>query len=947
MELKSDYLSQTATRWQIDAKVTKHQGGNMSQRTSNPDRHGADRPAQLLSSDDRPDAPAAVIRVEAHTEQLAQLAGQAVERQGFQAVPAARSSRGCALEYRDAPMPDDLQRIVAAMRPVRVVLRHVPQLSVYAVLTIGQPSRHTLSDWRLRPRTDDPEFAAELCAVLADAGFALNPGGEPAALFAGSTLRYGGADEHTRALLSWVVQQLGCDPPRQIKAWGNDDKDLYLDLPAPSAVGVPLRRRVPVTLRADSPEALAAIEAPLRAAGFARLLFSDLPLSDDSRFRLDPGVLPALGAHLEVADLVRALDTGARPLGIDWSLYPLELIDRRSAAEGGVVIDLPFAAMRAGLLRPWASLHPSRYEVVINDDDREAGMEIEATLKAAGFNAYRRRLTSIKEGFAVRSGNQVPESLQQTVRSAIDTAMLRCGASDYVLAVSSRDGDKIEIDFPAGAHRDGRLRAELGNPGRYSVKIIAPGTAVAKPLMDDLRAQGFRKVRVEVDTDDDPTWVKYGGAPSEVLDRIDVAVARHYGPTTLPREKTWPASDNDIFIRLPASVSGAAVETRLGRAAAKSVRTVRQTLAALIGSNQQARGPLVEVTEHQVRIGDIFLDKPPAGRRHPRAPQAERFRGFCIDQVVADTLHFMAQAVRGRYPVALEGPTAASKTWAISYLAAQLGVGLYRVNLSVQSDVAELVGRFVPDTERPAMFRFQYGPAPLAMTEGAWLVLDEVNLAPTELLERSNSMLESPDPSLTLSEYDGRQITDVHSQFRVLATWNGLTYAGRQELSPAFLDRFKTRVLTAPAEAEYRALGECLVHGRQPDVVVHGVRYRGGTDQALLPELASQIDDFDRFNTALARFQAGLASMAEGGELRTRGPIAVTRRAFVDMLRETRALLAATGDPKPSRATVIRAVWQALCFCHLDRLDPSEERPKAITLLAACGIGPEAWELPR
>src|SRR5271157_4387949 len=129
MELKSDYLSQTATRWQIDAKVTKHQGGNMSQRTSNPDRHGADRPAQLLSSDDRPDAPAAVIRVEAHTEQLAQLAGQAVERQGFQAVPAARSSRGCALEYRDAPMPDDLQRIVAAMRPVRVVLRHVPQLS--------------------------------------------------------------------------------------------------------------------------------------------------------------------------------------------------------------------------------------------------------------------------------------------------------------------------------------------------------------------------------------------------------------------------------------------------------------------------------------------------------------------------------------------------------------------------------------------------------------------------------------------------------------------------------------------------------------------------------------------------------------------------------------------------------------------------------------------------
>jgi len=181
----------------------------------------------------------------------------------------------------------------------------------------------------------------------------------------------------------------------------------------------------------------------------------------------------------------------------------------------------------------------------------------------------------------------------------------------------------------------------------------------------------------------------------------------------------------------------------------------------------------------------------------------------------------------------------------------------------------------------------------------------------------------------------------------VLATWNGLAYAGRQELSPAFLDRFKTRVCTAPTEAEYRALGECLVHGSQPEVVVHGVRYRGGLDRALLPELATQIQDFDRFNTALARFQAGLAAMAERGELRTRGPIPVTRRAFVDVLRETRALLAAAGEPRPSRAMVIRAVWQALCFCHLDRLDPADERPKATALLTACGIGPQAWELPR
>ena len=261
--------------------------------------------------------------------------------------------------------------------------------------------------------------------------------------------------------------------------------------------------------------------------------------------------------------------------------------------------------------------------------------------------------------------------------------------------------------------------------------------------------------------------------------------------------------------------------------------------------------------------------------------------------------------------------------------------------------MSELIGRFVPDTERPGAFRFQFGPAPQAMTEGAWLVMDEANLAPSEILERCNSLLEMPYPSLTLSEYDGRHIGDVHPQFRVLATWNpSCGYAGREALSPAFLDRFKVRICPAPSEADYRVLGECLVHGSQPDVVVNGIRYRGGADEALLPELATQIDDFNRLNTALARFQAGIASMAERGELRPRGAIAVTRRAFVDVLRETRALLLAAGERKPARPAVIRAVWQALSFCHLERLDPEHERPKAIALLTACGIGAERWELP-
>jgi AAA domain (dynein-related subfamily) len=921
----------------------------MTQWKIHPAGHDHDQTAQIPPQDATAAAARPLsVRVEADTAPLTQLIARALERPAFLVGHTVRPTGACTLIHRTNPMPAMLELIFATMSPFHLAVQHDPKLDVDAVLRIGQTEKHGLSRWRLRQRSDDPAFTATASKFLADAGFTMARTAEQPTFVATPTIKYGGADEFARTLVSWMAQQLGCEAPQQTKAWGDDDADIYLDLPNPAAAAKPLRQRIPVSVRSDTPEALSAIGPLLHEAGFSKVTVQPLSVSDDTRLRLDPGALPALGGRLEIADLVRLLNDAGRLLGIDWARFPLDMVERSTATEGGIVIDVPLAAMRSGLLRPWSRLQPGRYEVVIHDDDREAGLELEQALHAAGFNAHRCRLTKITEGFAVRSGKRVPESLQQMVRTAVDRTMVRRGASEFVLAVSTTDGEKIEVEFAAGAHRDGRLRAELGNPSRYTVKITAPTAASAKPLADDLTSLGFRKVLIDVDIDDDPTWVKYGGARPEVLDQIDAAVARHYGRIALPRQKVWSATDHDIFIRLPASVAAKTAADATGQPVApKPPDRVRQALAALTRANLPARGPLLEVTERAVRVGDIMLEKSAASERHPHAAPLSRFKGFCLDQAVAETLHFIAQAVRGRYPAALEGPTAASKTWAISYIASLLGVGVLRVNLSAQSDVSELVGRFVPDTERPGGFRFQYGPAPRAMTEGAWLVMDEANLAPSEILERTNSILEMPDPTLTLGEFDGRLIADAHPRFRVLATWNSLGYAGRQELSPAFLDRFKTRICTAPTETDYRALGECLVHGRQPEVVIDGVRYQGGEDQPQIPELASLIREFDRLNTALARFQAGIATMAERGELRTRGPIAFTRRAYVDMLRETRDLLLAGGDRQPNRQSAIRAVWRALCFCHLERLDPIEERPKAVTLLTACGIGPESWELPR
>jgi hypothetical protein len=180
----------------------------------------------------------------------------------------------------------------------------------------------------------------------------------------------------------------------------------------------------------------------------------------------------------------------------------------------------------------------------------------------------------------------------------------------------------------------------------------------------------------------------------------------------------------------------------------------------------------------------------------------------------------------------------------------------------------------------------------------------------------------------------------------VQATWNNASYAGRQELSPAFLDRWKIKSCGTPSEADYRALCECLVHGSQPGVVVNGARYAGGASKPAFPELKQLVPELDRFLTTLARFHAAISSMAEGGELRSRGRAAYTRRALVDTLREMRTHLLADRGRSPGRDAAVRAAWQALMLNYLFRLDTQGEREKAETLLGTCGIGPTSWELP-
>jgi midasin len=94
-------------------------------------------------------------------------------------------------------------------------------------------------------------------------------------------------------------------------------------------------------------------------------------------------------------------------------------------------------------------------------------------------------------------------------------------------------------------------------------------------------------------------------------------------------------------------------------------------------------------------------------------------------------------------PVLLEGSPGVGKTSLVAALAAAAGHALVRINLSEQSDMMDLLGADLPAAGGGAAeFSWADGPLLTALRTGAWVLLDELNLAPQAVLEGLNALLD-------------------------------------------------------------------------------------------------------------------------------------------------------------------------------------------------------------
>ena len=148
--------------------------------------------------------------------------------------------------------------------------------------------------------------------------------------------------------------------------------------------------------------------------------------------------------------------------------------------------------------------------------------------------------------------------------------------------------------------------------------------------------------------------------------------------------------------------------------------------------------------------------------------------------------------IMNNYPVLLEGPTGTAKTKSVEILCEEMGLKLRRFNLSSETKTSDLFGRYVGDPDSFSGIDFQEGVFIEAFKNGYTLLLDEINLASSQVLQAFEECLDSHKISCEIPGMPWQEI-QMGKGFNLIATQNpnkGLFANKRQELGKKFLSRF-------------------------------------------------------------------------------------------------------------------------------------------------------------
>uniref|UniRef100_A0A182NI10 Midasin n=1 Tax=Anopheles dirus TaxID=7168 RepID=A0A182NI10_9DIPT len=206
-------------------------------------------------------------------------------------------------------------------------------------------------------------------------------------------------------------------------------------------------------------------------------------------------------------------------------------------------------------------------------------------------------------------------------------------------------------------------------------------------------------------------------------------------------------------------------------------------------------------TEKQLDFEGYWIEQGPR--------EVQECSSYILTDSVRNNLRDLARIISiGRLPVLLQGPTSAGKTSLIEYIAKRSGNVCLRINNHEHTDLQEYIGTYVADVTGKLTFR--EGVLVEAMRNGHWIILDELNLAPSDILEALNRVL---DDNRELFIPETQVVVKAHPNFMLFATQNppGL-YGGRKMLSRAFKNRFIELHFSDIPKAELEVILERRCH---------------------------------------------------------------------------------------------------------------------------------------
>jgi|GEM_PF-637504 len=924
----------------------------------------------------------------------------------WRVVPRTDAVSGVHLRYGPAVATATLRDLCRDLEPLEPELRVEDDLGDVLVLEVGPteaPDRYNIVLF-----AEDDELAERVRDSLQALGFRVVRVSHEVA--EKSQLLYGGAPAIARQVIRRVLAGHGVKAGEESK-WSEEDLDIYLYLVDEALAKLPPRQRHTVRVLCDDPETSELMAAKLAEAGFERVRrmgLDELPdevEADELRFAAATG---PFGKTLDGARLLTLANEVYAQLEVDAERYPLQVEEYEELA----VIALPIAACREGLVPTYDGPFPDRFRVRLYTDAPGRVADLLARLQTMGFARVEvvdgGSLPGEIAGFELRLGAAAKfPSIADPLRQHVEETMRALGAGpDLELRVEkalSDDDPDIWVVVPVEGVADGSLAARLRSPGRFACTIRCRDTDDLAPTLERrLRGWGFRSLSIDPEffmADNRSVEIAYGGASAELIERLRDELTEMVDVTPTAK-KSWGSSDTDIWISVGSEVrrrGGAGAST--GEVADSGDLDLGAWVAGPRHDLSEHPAPFVEIGTDRVRVGTVELERWP-GPPHPLAPAPELFHHYCLDRSTAETLEHLATCVALREAALLEGETSTSKTSSIQYLASLLGQPVVRLNLNGQTDTGDLIGRWVPrslgeelpfsaqelgeastllesetrlileratregrplnrveiqqivanERMRSHPWSWQDGLVVQAVRNGWWAILDEVNLAEPQILERLNSLLER-EPQLVLTEHDGSVFgpggTPIHPRFRIFATMNPAEYAGRTALSPAYRNRWRGyRIVPNPTEHDYEDMLRCTVFGTQPEVRVLGQTWRGLDDGPAPHGVLAGVRGVDDLLHALARFQVALEN-ASGQRLGSRAQIGVRRKErYVFTRRDLLSVMDYLASPlSEGAAGSARAFKGALLRYYLQRVASEEDRRLVADLLNAAGIGPGTWTL--